>query len=104
MLHEVASALRERPDIALLEIQGYADERGDDTHNEQLSHRRAERVREWLVAHGIADSRLRVAAHGARGRIESAGDEAAHQQNRRVVFRVIEVRGSAGAPGIEATP
>ena len=90
MLHEVANTLRERADIALLEIQGYADERGNQAHNEQLSRRRAERVREWLLTRGVASGRLRIAAHGSAAPLETTGDEAAHQQNRRVVFRVIE--------------
>jgi outer membrane protein OmpA-like peptidoglycan-associated protein len=92
MLHEVASTLRKRVDIQRLEIQGYADQRGPAEHNEQLSRRRAERVRSWLVEHGIEVERLCVAAHGARAPIEAAGDEAAHQQNRRVIFRVLEAR------------
>jgi peptidoglycan-associated lipoprotein len=91
MLHEVAHTLRERSDIRLLEIEGYTDRRGDPAHNRALSAARAERVRAWLVAHGIAPERLRVAAHGADGAVEVGSDESAYQQNRRVVFRVLEV-------------
>lgn len=91
MLHEVAHTLRERADIRVLEIEGYADRRGDRSYNRALSQARAERVREWLEAHGIAPARLRVAPHGADAWVEAGSDEPAHQQNRRVVFRVLEV-------------
>jgi outer membrane protein OmpA-like peptidoglycan-associated protein len=91
MLHEVAHALHTRPDIRLLEVQGYADSRGSEEHNQGLSKRRAERVRDWLIEHGVEPERLVVAARGASAPVEAGGDEAAHEQNRRVVFRVLEV-------------
>jgi outer membrane protein OmpA-like peptidoglycan-associated protein len=92
MLHEVARELARRPDIVLLEIQGYADARGSDVYNEALSHRRAERVQAWLVSHGVDAARLRIAAGGERAPVEHDATEAAHTQNRRVVFRVVETK------------
>ena len=47
MLHEVARLLARRPDIELLAIYGYADSRGSAEYNQNLSLRRATRVREW---------------------------------------------------------
>jgi outer membrane protein OmpA-like peptidoglycan-associated protein len=91
MLYEVAHALHTRPDIRLLEIQGYADVRGSAEHNEGLSRRRAERVRAWLIEHGVEPERLVVAAHGASLPVEAGSTEAAYEQNRRVVFRVLEL-------------
>jgi outer membrane protein OmpA-like peptidoglycan-associated protein len=90
MLHEVATELQRRPSLRLLEIQGYADKRGDPEHNLKLSERRAGAVLEWLVSHGVARERLRVAAQGASHFVEPGDDEIEHQQNRRVIFRVIE--------------
>ncbi len=91
MLHEVAHELGQRKDIALLEIQGYADSRGSVEYNQDLSARRANRVLEWLVEHGIERERLSIAPQGASGFIEPGGDEGSHQQNRRVVFRVLKM-------------
>ena len=46
---------------------------------------------DWLVEHGVEPERLRIAAHGESEPIEeNAATEEAHEQNRRVVFRVIE--------------
>jgi outer membrane protein OmpA-like peptidoglycan-associated protein len=90
MLHEVANELTRRTEIHAVEIRGYADARGDVEHNLQLSERRAQTVRAWLIAHGIASERLRVAPHGAADFVESGSSEPEHAQNRRVVFRVVE--------------
>jgi outer membrane protein OmpA-like peptidoglycan-associated protein len=92
MLHEVAAELARRPDIELLEIQGYADQRGSAEYNAELSLRRAQRVKEWLVAHGVAEERLQVAARGATNPVEPGATETEYEQNRRVVFRVLRAK------------
>jgi outer membrane protein OmpA-like peptidoglycan-associated protein len=94
MLHEVARERARRPDIKLLEVQGYADSRGAALHNLDLSERRAARVVDWLVAHGVARDRLRSAPRGAAEFVENGSSESEHEQNRRVVFRVV----NAGDP------
>jgi outer membrane protein OmpA-like peptidoglycan-associated protein len=91
MLHEVEHELSQRTDIELMEIQGYADSRGTPEYNQALSSRRAARVLDWLVEHGIAQQRLTVAAQGASAFVEPGSDERAHEQNRRVVFRVLKL-------------
>jgi outer membrane protein OmpA-like peptidoglycan-associated protein len=91
MLYEVAHALRTRRDIRLLEVQGYADARGSEEHNQALSQRRAQRVRDWLIAHGVEPERLVVAAHGATLPVEEGSGDDAYEQNRRVIFRVLEL-------------
>ena len=93
MLHEVASLLKSRPDIELLAILGFADKRGKSEYNRELSTRRAERVRRWLIEHGIAPERLTVQTQGASGFVEEGDSEAEHEQNRRVVFRVLRLGG-----------
>jgi len=92
MLHEVARELVQRPEIELVEVQGYADQRGTPEYNDALSRRRADTVIAWLSAHGVAPQRLRAAAHGATAPVEPGDDEASHEQNRRVVFRVVQMR------------
>jgi outer membrane protein OmpA-like peptidoglycan-associated protein len=92
MLHEVAGVLRQRTDIELLAIHGYADKRGPADHNRTLARRRAERVRKWLTDRGIAAERLMV-AEGENGLVEQGESEPEHAQNRRVIFRVLRVAG-----------
>jgi len=92
MLHEVAQQLAERSEIELVEIRGYADVRGTPEYNADLSARRAQRVFDWLVEHGVEAERLSVAAHGSTSPVESGDDEAGHEQNRRVVFRIVRMK------------
>jgi hypothetical protein len=76
----------------LLEVQGYADVRGSVEHNQALSGRRAAAVISWLTAHGVAPERLRAAPQGASAPVEPGSDEASYEQNRRVVFRVVQMK------------
>ena len=91
MLHEVARALGERSDLELIEIRAYSDARGSAEYNRDLAQRRGARVQSWLIEHGVEPARLTLATVGAGEFVEAGDDEAAHEQNRRVVFRVLRV-------------
>ena len=52
------------PQIQLIEIQGHADERGDDAYNLDLTDRRAHSVREYLIDKGVDDKRLQAQGYG----------------------------------------
>ena len=71
-------------------IEGHADERGSDDYNVKLSQRRADAVRAYLMAAGVAAERLKTAAFGkSKPEIKAQGaalDGEGHAQNRRVVF------------------
>lgn len=89
MLHEVARLLnQERKQIAQVAVIAYADNQGSAEYNLELSKRRAQHVRDWLVAHGVAAERLTTEARGASEPVE-VGGAADQQQNRRVIFRVL---------------
>ena len=62
-LAELAGMLATMPDIRI-QLDGFADERGDEDYNLVLSQKRVEFIRDQLVAAGIDASRIRVAAHG----------------------------------------
>jgi len=64
VLTAVASTLRANPDLRVIEVQGFADDRGSAGHNVALSLGRAKIVRDYLVAHGVDHWRLRIAAFG----------------------------------------
>jgi OOP family OmpA-OmpF porin len=91
MLHEVAHVLEVRTDIELLQIQGYADARGSDDYNRQLSERRAQRVLAWLIEHGVSSDRLSIAGQGEASPVEAGSSEDSLEQNRRVIFRVLRL-------------
>jgi hypothetical protein len=57
-----------RKDLGLL-LVGSADRRGSEAYNQELSERRAERVKELLVNAGISTSRIAIASRGERGAV-----------------------------------
>jgi outer membrane protein OmpA-like peptidoglycan-associated protein len=62
-LAELASTLASMPDIQV-QLDGFADERGDSSYNQRLSQKRVEFVKDQLVAAGVQPSRINYAAHG----------------------------------------
>ena len=62
-LNELATTLATMPDIRV-QLDGFADERGDEAYNQTLSENRVAFVRDQLVAAGVDGSRISIAAHG----------------------------------------
>ena len=62
-LQELALTLSAMPDIQV-QLDGFADERGDADYNQQLSERRVQFVRDQLIAAGINPARIVSTAHG----------------------------------------
>ena len=62
-LHELATTLAAMPGIQV-QLDGFADERGDEQYNQELSEQRVEFIREQLVAAGVDASRITANAHG----------------------------------------
>lgn len=49
---------------AKLSVEAHADERGGREYNQDLSERRVERIKQYLVSQGIASDRVQTAAYG----------------------------------------
>jgi len=93
LLTEIADVIMRHPEITLIEIQGHTDNRGGRQHNMDLSQRRAEAVRDWLVQHGIAANRLRAQGYGPdQPRVPNI-TAANRARNRRVQFMIEEQSG-----------
>lgn len=54
-LEKVATVLQSYPTSACT-VEGHTDSIGNDRYNQGLSERRADAVKSWLVAHGVASS------------------------------------------------
>jgi len=67
-------------------IEGHADGEGTEDYNLALSRRRAEWVRDWLIARGVDAARLSVAFHGEGTPLTDESDERDRQLDRRVTF------------------
>ena len=57
-----------------VQLDGFADERGDETYNYELSQKRVEFVRDQLIAVGIDPARIRVSAHGEAPAQDASAD------------------------------
>jgi outer membrane protein OmpA-like peptidoglycan-associated protein len=66
------------------QIEGYTDNVGAEAYNQDLSQRRADAVKSYLVGQGIAADRLVTAGKGMNNPIADNGTAAGRQQNRRV--------------------
>ncbi len=62
-LRELATSLSTMSDV-YVQLDGFADERGDSDYNQRLSARRAEYVRDILTSNGVDESRIKLTAHG----------------------------------------
>jgi len=73
---------------AQVRIAGYADPRGSDTYNDELSLRRAQSVAAVLTGSGVPAERIVIEAHGKTESTSEAGDLDAYALDRRVTVRV----------------
>jgi outer membrane protein OmpA-like peptidoglycan-associated protein len=82
-LQQVARALDDNPTSTFL-IEGHTDSTGSAAANEELSRRRAEAVREFLVAHGVDAARVRAAGLGSSRPVADNKTPEGRANNRRV--------------------
>jgi outer membrane protein OmpA-like peptidoglycan-associated protein len=85
LLDEVAQALKDNPKIKV-EIQGHTDSQGLDAFNLQLSQKRADAVRVYLIKRSITSDRLAAKGYGEGVPIADNRTAAGRGQNRRVEF------------------
>ena len=95
-LNENIGLLKQNKSLAL-NINGYADSRGSEAYNEGLSLRRANAIKTYLIANGVAKNRiLKTTGYGENNLLNNCEDgvecsEAEHQVNRRVQFEVMNI-------------
>jgi peptidoglycan-associated lipoprotein len=65
-----------------IRIEGNADERGTEEYNLALGARRANAVKEFLAAHGVATGRISTISYGKEKPIDTGGSEEAMAHNR----------------------
>jgi len=79
-----------------IQLDGYADERGDADYNLELSRKRVEFVRDQLVSAGIDPQRIRYSAHGEAPAQDDSADSYALE--RRVAVKLFIAGDSAELP------
>lgn len=83
----LAAWLDTNPSVTLT-LEGHCDERGTREYNLALGERRANSVRDYLVALGINPGRLSTVSYGEERPAVLGSNESAWAQNRRGVFVV----------------
>ncbi|MGM0650867.1 MAG: OmpA family protein [Bacteroidota bacterium] len=88
-LNELKEYLELKPDIRV-EIAGHTDHVGTEEDNMDLSQRRAEAVKNWLVRRGIDVDRIEAKGYGETQPVADNETEEGRQQNRRTEVRILE--------------
>jgi len=96
-LDRVASVLTDQPPEKPITVEGYTDSRGADNFNQQLSQRRADAVRGYLVSRGVQSERIQAAGRGEASPIATNDTPDGRASNRRVEI-VIGNSGSSSTP------
>lgn len=74
-----------------VEISGHTDSSGSDVHNQVLSERRAQSVKNYLVSRGIEGSRMVCRGYGESKPVSPNDDEAGRKLNRRTEITITYV-------------
>jgi outer membrane protein OmpA-like peptidoglycan-associated protein len=83
-LSEVADVLTKQDPDAKIVVQGYTDSQGAASFNQDLSQHRADAVRSYLVAHGIAADRITAEGFGPASPVADNTSPEGRADNRRV--------------------
>jgi len=85
-LKQHAGYLKSNPDL-ILKIRGHTDSRGSRIYNEELSKRRAGKVKTLLIAFGAPESQIQMKGLGENQPVDN---ESKMQENRRVELSYID--------------
>jgi peptidoglycan-associated lipoprotein len=92
-LDKQAAWLSQYPRYAFT-LEGHADERGTREYNFALGARRAETVKSYLIAKGLAPPRMKTISFGKERPVAVCNDISCWSQNRRVVTVLAGAAGS----------
>lgn len=103
-LDNVASLLRQHSDQNVV-VEGFTDSRGSEDFNQRLSEKRAQAVKDALVASGIDSARIVTRGQGKAYPVASNDNETGRQLNRRVEILVTPQQAEAqGTPPAQGVP
>jgi len=87
ILSNLVVYLNKAPAFKLLEIEGHTDYMGSDSYNQDLSERRANAIRDYLVKfHRLDANKIKALGRGESFPIADNGNYQGRQLNRRVEF------------------
>lgn len=89
VLDDVVRVMTDNPEM-MVEIQGHTDSIGPAYRNRRLSARRALRVQEYLIKHGIDARRVTAVGHGEERPVADNLSFDGRADNRRVDFVILD--------------
>jgi peptidoglycan-associated lipoprotein len=89
VLQGQAAWLRRYPNVRV-RIEGNADERGTREYNLALGARRANSVRDFLVAQGVTSSRISTISFGKEQPLDPGTSEESYQRNRNARTAIVD--------------
>ena len=89
ILDMVVRTMKSHPSLNVL-VTGHTDNLGNEEYNRDLSQRRAESVKEYLVSEGIAPSRIETMGLGERKPIAPNSTPEGREKNRRIEIKRID--------------
>jgi outer membrane protein OmpA-like peptidoglycan-associated protein len=87
-LQKIQRYLSYDPEIELVLIDAYTDSYGGRSVNQKVSDKRADSVKDILIASGIPKDRIHTAGHGENRHVTSNDFAEERQMNRRVVIKI----------------
>ena len=87
MLKQIYAEIARRQNAEVTVI-GHTDRVGKVEHNDELSARRAQHVRDYLIKHGVPADAIGTAGRGEREPLVPTDDEVAEPKNRRVEINI----------------
>lgn len=86
-LNTVVKFLNENPKVEI-EVSGHTDNIGSDNYNMELSQKRADAVKNYLISQKVAGNRITSKGYGKTKPIAENTTEMGREQNRRVEFTI----------------
>lgn len=90
LLDEVASAMKEHPEILRIRVEGHTDSRANSHYNRKLSRARARSVRKYLIGQGVPGRRLVARGYGEKDPVDTNRTPEGRYKNRRVEFKILK--------------
>lgn len=88
-LQQITGSIGQRYGTSQVRVMGFADSRGDKSYNRELSEKRAEAVKNYLVSNGKIDAaRVSVEPMGETMPVATNATATGRQENRRVEIAV----------------